>query len=27
LQQEGLIVEGTTAAEGVSASDMLKRQE
>ncbi|KAL2326435.1 hypothetical protein Fmac_025493 [Flemingia macrophylla] len=27
LAQEGLILEGTTAAEGVSASDMLKRQE
>ncbi|XP_027910823.1 RNA-binding protein 28 [Vigna unguiculata] len=27
LAKEGLIVEGTTAAEGVSASDMLKRQE
>ncbi|KAF1897278.1 hypothetical protein Lal_00034981 [Lupinus albus] len=27
LAKEGLIVEGTPAAEGVSASDMLKRQE
>ncbi|KAG5130791.1 hypothetical protein JHK84_037188 [Glycine max] len=27
LAKEGLILEGTTAAEGVSASDMLKRQE
>ncbi|TKY68087.1 RNA-binding protein 28 [Spatholobus suberectus] len=27
LSKEGLILEGTTAAEGVSAGDMLKRQE